>query len=111
MMMNETKTLRDEITAAHACEYNSSKWYDIRTSLEQLAEDYGLNATGPWALVRTAFHGGGLISTHKTATRAVEKARQNRSDCTCGCVVVVLASKLNDLPTADATQNPYAGAR
>lgn len=44
-----------------------------------------------YRVYRTAFHGGGLISAHRTkaaAERAARRAR-GRTDCTCGCFKVV----------------------
>jgi len=108
--MKNTTTLQEEIKAAKAQEFNSGKWHDIRTSLEQLREEYG-NEPREWQLVRTAFHGGGHISTHHTATEALVAARRETqvTDCTCGCVCAVPADA--ELPNACETSSPYAAAR
>lgn len=42
----------------------------------------------PYALYKTAFHGGGVVSQHKTLEAAVlaEKRWLKGSQCVCGCV-------------------------
>lgn len=44
-----------------------------------------------YRVYRTAFHGGGLVSSHKTEAAAEEAARRARGNtaCTCGCFKVV----------------------
>jgi hypothetical protein len=67
-------------------------------------------------VVRTAFHGGGLRSRHRSegaAERATIRARIG--DCVCGCAVVVAAIDYPTLETQDRNQswshNPYAPTR
>lgn len=63
------------------------------------------------AIYRTAFHGGGLVSRHRserTAELARTKLRRGL-ECQCGCYVVVPVDV--DLPTAGAARSPRAPAR
>ena len=67
----------------------------------------------PWSLVRTAYHGGGLISQHRSAYNAVRaqwRLQMRSTDCVCGCYVVVETKDLGDLPHHAGTGSPYAGA-
>jgi hypothetical protein len=69
-----------------------------------------------WYVVRTAFHGGGIISTHGTLGAAHRACRAwAAGDCTCGCAGVVEAADYNGLETQDRNQswshNPYALTR
>jgi hypothetical protein len=75
--------------------------------LAALCEAHGSNATGPWVVVRTKFHGGGIVSRHRTATLALDAARRHRiTDCDCGCCVVMPATAAADLPSD--SDSPYA---
>jgi hypothetical protein len=64
------------------------------------------------ALYRTSFHGGGLISHHRSL-EAAERAQRRWSgdtDCVCGCAVIVELPA--NLPTQDqhnwsGTKSPY----
>lgn len=103
----ETMKLKDEIRDAKAQQWDSAKWSDIRDSLEQLADEYGSSAVGPWVVVLTAFHGGGLVSRHQTATRAIERARREGiADCVCGCAGVMSVAAFDALPAAQDQHNP-----
>lgn len=43
-----------------------------------------------YAVVRTAFHGGGVISSHKSLTAAEKAAKKYKNpECSCGCCAVV----------------------
>lgn len=43
-----------------------------------------------YAVVRTAFHGGGVVSSHKSLAAAEKAAKKYRNpDCSCGCCAVV----------------------
>lgn len=67
----------------------------------------------PYYLVRTAFHGGGVVSRHWTEANA-ERARKRwvgPTDCTCGCAVVVAAEDYATLPRVDQNPSAYAAAR
>jgi hypothetical protein len=68
---------------------------------EQPLED--ASAPDAFALVRTSFHGGGIVSHHKTekgAQWALWRAFGD-SECSCGCAVAVPVADLGSLPTAD----------
>jgi len=58
-------------------------------------------------LVKTQFHGGGLISRHATL-EAAEKAAKKWSvpGCTCGCCDVVTPAEYEKLPTVQACRWP-----
>lgn len=66
-----------------------------------------------YGVYKTSFHGGGLISRHHTEA-AAERARKRwvgRTDCVCGCAVVVELT--TNLPTQDehnwsGSKSPYA---
>ena len=60
------------------------------------------DAPDAFALVRTAFHNGGLISTHKTIEHAAwaKWDHYGYSSCACGRSVIVRASELDDLRSA-----------
>lgn len=61
-----------------------------------------------FAVVKTAFHGGGILSLHisaEAAERAARKYKQN--DCKCGCCRVVPITELAAVPEYDGTQKPY----
>lgn len=61
-----------------------------------------------FAVVKTAFHGGGILSLHVSAEAAERAARRFRQrDCTCGCCRVVTVAELADVPEYDGTQKPY----
>jgi len=67
----------------------------------------------PFVLVRTAYHGGGVVSRHKSKAGA-ERARARRllgCDCRCGCYHVILASAYAGLPCAEQAGSPYNAAR
>jgi len=58
-------------------------------------------------VVRTAFHGGGIVSKHKT----IERARQALSiartgDCTCGCAGVVAVEDYHRISSNPDTCRP-----
>lgn len=105
-----TRSLKNELIDAKAQAFNSKKWSDVEDSLRILIDEHG-NIECRWAVVRTAFHGGGVVSRHKTATAAILKARSGRSDCSCGCFAVVPESEIENLPVAEDSRSPYAGAR
>ena len=47
-----------------------------------------------FAVVRTALHGGGTISFHKSLKAALKVEKENtQSDCVCGCCAVVPITK------------------
>lgn len=61
-----------------------------------------------FAVVKTAFHGGGVISYHYSADQADRAARKFRQpDCSCGCCRVVPVAELATIPEYDGTQKPY----
>jgi len=64
-------------------------------------------------VVRTAFHGGGIVSRHLSRERAEAAARRYRAkDCICGCAGVFSDEEYEQLETLDENQrhshNPYA---
>ena len=67
-------------------------------------------------VVKTAFHGGGVVSWHRTQPGAERAARAWASpSCTCGCAGVVSAKEYDNLESQDHnqcwTKNPYALTR
>jgi hypothetical protein len=65
-----------------------------------------------WAVVMTAFHGGGLVSRHHTREAAEQAAhRQRLRDCVCCCAVVVRSCNVDSLPLAIDADSPYSPAR
>ena len=63
-------------------------------------------------LVKTAFHGGGLISKHSTIELA-EKAQSkwNMGECKCGCSGIVSPDEFDNLDLAMNLSDPYALAQ
>ena len=64
----------------------------------------------PYAVYRTQFHNGGLISRHATpeaAAKAVRKAKIG--DCMCGCAVAVGPQDPRPKPAAEVRW-PYSAA-
>ncbi len=63
----------------------------------------------PWLLVRTALHGGGIVSRHTTVELAQQAQTKHASEsCTCGCAGVVAAGDFAGLPHDGETRSPYA---
>ena len=101
--------LRDELKESRT--ENGKPGYEIQMMIQDLSGYYGLDEEGPWLLVWTAFHGGGIVSKHKTATAAAKAKRRHKSDdCTCGCTKIIAASDVEELPTADNASSPYHAA-
>jgi sugar (pentulose or hexulose) kinase len=67
----------------------------------------------PYYVVRTAFHGGGVVSRHWSQDAANKSARRFAGDgsCACGCAVALAAEDYTRLPYAETESNPYAAAR
>ena len=82
----------------------------------------------PYVVVRTAFHGGGVISRHRTREAAERAAARYRrlgatrhytpsgklervEYCGCGCAVVMTAEEFARLPCALDVHDPYTPAR
>lgn len=57
-----------------------------------------------YRVYRTNFHGGGLLSRHRTRA-AADKAAQRRasSECTCGCVVVIEPGMADPEPAGEGS--------
>jgi hypothetical protein len=65
-----------------------------------------------WAVVRTAFHGGGIVSRHTTEVLAERAAqRYAMADCECGCAGVLPLEEVDALPSHIDIQDPYALAQ
>lgn len=67
-------------------------------------------------VVKTAFHGGGIVSWHRTEKGAEKAAHAWKiSSCTCGCAGVVSVKEYEGLESQDRNQswskNPYALTR
>lgn len=59
----------------------------------------------PYKVIRTAFHGGGIVSSHSRldlAHKALKK--QQRGDCVCGCVGIVNFDTHDRYYTCDAPE-------
>jgi len=81
-------------------------------SREMLAEIGLKPRMHKYILVRTQFHGGGLISTHRSQEAAERARRKYRmSDCVCGCAVIVSREEYDNLRSSIDIQSPYAPAR
>jgi hypothetical protein len=64
-------------------------------AIDRLIDAYGgdTRASGPWEVVRSQFHGGSIVSRHRSVVAAVTRARRMRGgECQCGCADVRLAS-------------------
>lgn len=47
-------------------------------------------ATASYAVIATAFHGGGTLSLHRSLEAAIKSSNQHQvTGCTCGCCAVV----------------------
>ncbi len=59
-------------------------------------------APDAYALVRTAFHNGGVISYHKDLEHAAwaQWQQQDGTECCCGCAVIVPANEVAELQDA-----------
>lgn len=85
--------------------YDGSNWSEPVDEPEegQLVEE----PEGPdaYAVVHTAFHGGGLVGYAKDEAHAEAWIRWKLqgNSCTCGCYCAVPAAEFDDLPTADET--------
>ena len=65
-----------------------------------------------WCVVKTAFHGGGILSKHKTFKEALKAANKFRgSDCDCGCCGIIRIEDINKLQWSDEVIEPRALAR
>lgn len=67
---------------------------------------------GPYLLIRTAFHRGGIISRHRTLrTAGLAAAKYSRGKCACGCCHIMAPSEYRSLPYAQDCHSPYAAAQ
>ncbi len=82
-----------------------------KAQIEAEIEGYGYyhgNTPGPYLVVRSAFHGGGIVSRHrslKAAARAVVEERN--AECCCGCAGIVPASREDEIPSRNGTCTDY----
>lgn len=59
-------------------------------------------------VVKTKFHGGGIVSKHRTLRAAKAAAKGWKAEsCTCGCCGVVTAAEYDDLQFSDDVFLPY----
>ena len=102
--MASSMTLR---AAAQGARYGSADDYTLR----DLVYRYGKDCAGPWLVVRTAYHGGGIVSHHRQIMRAIAAMRRlSNPECYCDCVGIVLAADYESLRDAN-TASPYELAR
>lgn len=60
-----------------------------------------------YAIVRTAFHGGGVIAYTNSSAVAQRVQRKNtQQQCDCGCCAIVTVKSLGNLPKYTGS-NPY----
>lgn len=97
-------TLANEITALGDEWRHRQAANRMLDALTILVDDYGLSTTGPWAIAKTAFHGGGIIGKrYQTATAAIRAARRySAGDCQCGCAGVLPTAEIDNLPSMAA---------
>ena len=62
-----------------------------------------------YAVIKTAFHGGGVVSYHKSLTAAEKACKKFRgNNCICGCCAVVTIDKLQEIPEYTGNEfSPY----
>lgn len=87
---------------------------ELEDAIRCMGEEHGWECTGPWNVVLTRFHGGGVVSTHRSLLAALRAARKERiADCTCGCCGVVPAAL--ELPGTESNDangySPYSLTR
>lgn len=81
---------------------NPIERYDHYPLREFAATDAMWNE-GPVVLVRSKFHGGGIVSRHRTVRAAWRAYKAMRADdCGCGCAGIIPASDYERLPRRDA---------
>lgn len=86
-LRNELKAARERVIERPA----STEAAAILDELVALAYAYGPTAAGPWLVVRTEFHGGGVVSRHRSAAAAIKRRRAiPAGGCQCGCARVTL---------------------
>jgi len=86
----------------------------INDALETFAQAYYDKPLppGPYLVVRTAFHGGGEVSRHKSLGRAaMALLRYQAGACSCGCAEIVPEGEYGELPHASDSHNPFGAAR
>ena len=84
--------------------------------INQAIEQYQSAAPGvfpdraQYALVRTALHGGGVVSRHRSLRAAVQARikQMAHTDCECGCCRIIPADHLATLPQASDAPYYYA---
>src|SRR5712691_7619809 len=62
-----------------------------------------------YLVLRTAFHGGGIVSRHRTLAAAEGVVARLRTECTCGCIGVWdTAEQGPPRPLTELGESPYA---
>jgi len=64
-----------------------------------------------YAVVRSEFHGGGIVSEHDTEAKALHARHQYRGSCECGCASVIEVPPGHHLELTEPDpmhSNPYA---
>lgn len=64
-------------------------------------------------VIKTKFHGGGIVSRHISQAAAEKAAKKytRGTDCACGCCDVVTAAELHNLRHADEVTYPQSLCR
>lgn len=111
------QTLQEHRTWWHSLPTNDiapGAEHDIAEQLDDLIQEHGAEHLGPWLVMATAFHGGGVASRHTSAIAAVRSLRHERwadRGCTCGAAHIIPASQYDQLPDHNTAHNPYAAAK
>lgn len=94
-----SQLVRDEYLRGNVCK-NCDEALDEMEHGECRERKRAMKTKFAWAVVRTRFHNGGVVSKHHTREQAERAAKRNRTmGCVCGCCgVVVVADLDNRLP-------------
>lgn len=65
-----------------------------------------------FVLMATKFHGGGIISSHRSEVAAERAERRWKvTGCTCGCCRVIPIGRIDEYPFASDVTDPYTVCR